>query len=57
MAFDKISRIYRTIKILSKWFNFEAVESKGEDREILKPLNKLIDFEAKELIFNNNFAF
>ncbi len=57
MAFDKISRIYRTIKILSKWFNFETVESKGEDREILKPLNKLIDFEAKELIFNNNFAF
>jgi hypothetical protein len=57
MAFDKISRIYRTIKILSRWFNFEAAESKCEGREILKPLNKLIDFEAKELIYNNNFGF
>ncbi|MHA1650959.1 MAG: hypothetical protein ACTSYB_12260 [Candidatus Helarchaeota archaeon] len=50
-----IARIYKNIKMFSAWFQYGANARRRENEEILKPLNKLIDFEKKECIYENNF--
>ncbi len=53
----EFTRIYKTIERIAAWIQTGRSMSNGENKEILKPLNRLIDFEKKELIFENNHLF
>ncbi|MFX1293998.1 MAG: hypothetical protein ACFFD2_03940 [Promethearchaeota archaeon] len=43
-------RVYKKIDRLSGWFRPSNITLWAERREILKPLNKLIDFDNQECI-------
>ena len=50
-------RIWNQIKRIKAWYKTGDLSGRGEDREILKPLNRIIDFERQECILENNFIF
>ena len=50
-----LERIWRQIESIKAWYKASDVSERGEQREILKPLNKIINFETQELISKNHF--
>ncbi len=52
-----IERIWRQIERIKEWGNVKYYSERGVEQEILKPLNKIIDFERNKLIFENNFTY
>jgi hypothetical protein len=51
----EFERIWRNIKIVTAWVQGSCPPKSGWDHEILKPLNKLIDFQRQECIYENGF--
>lgn len=54
-SFVDVERIWRHIERIKEWYYIRDSSDRGGEREILKPLNKIIDFEHQELIFENSF--
>jgi hypothetical protein len=52
MEFD---RIWRNIRLVTAWIQGGDPQKLRPEGEILKPLNKLIDFERQECIYENGF--
>lgn len=52
-----IERIWRQLQQIKQWYHIGETSKRGENEEILKPLNKLINFQTRELIIENNFHF
>ena len=50
-----LERIWRQIEYIKAWYKVSDFSERGEQREILKPLNKIINFETQELISKNHF--
>jgi len=51
----EFERIWRNIRIVSAWVQGSCPPKNGREPEILKPLNKLIDFDLQECIHENGF--
>jgi hypothetical protein len=52
----EFERIVRTIRWVSAWAGVRNYFRQEDDKEILKPLNKLINFETHECIMENHFC-
>jgi len=48
-----LKQVSRNIERIKQWHSLEQSSLESTDEEILKPLNKLIDFEHKEIIAEN----
>jgi len=53
----EFERIWKNIKLVTAWIQGSCSETPRMEGEILKPLNKLIDFEKQECIYENNSNF